>query len=72
MRRAISELGRLFDMNFFSASPKGISGYTSRINFSTPCVRVGPGKTELTVTFVPLVNSASERDILSCIAFVAL
>ena len=39
-------------------------------NSSTPSERVGPGSTEFTVTFVPVVSSASPREIASCAVFV--
>src|SRR5260370_36386200 len=67
MRRWRIELERCFSKNSFSACSEvglGIDEIFSR-NSTMPSERVGPGRTVLTVTAVPLVSSARPRAIAS-------
>ena len=70
--RRNSELGRAVRKKSFSTS----AGETwlvlakSAMNFSTPSERVGPARTELTVTPVPAVVSANPRAKATCMVLV--
>src|SRR6266550_4353231 len=71
-KRFRSEVGRAVVKNSFSTAA-GVACLVlakSSMNFSTPSERVGPASTELTVTPVPAVVSASPRASATCMVFV--
>src|SRR6266404_3828919 len=71
-KRCKSELGLTVRKNSFSTSAAVMFFVfaISATNLSTPSERVGPASTELTVTLVPAVVSASPRASATCIVFV--
>src|SRR5947208_6298848 len=71
-KRCSSELGRAVVKNSFSTAA-GVACLVlakSVMNSSTPSERVGPARTEFTVTPVPAVVSASPRASATCIVLV--
>src|SRR5580698_4430162 len=71
-KRFNSDEGRILRKNSFSTSVGVVfcSLASSPTNLPTPSDAVGPGSTELTVTFVPAVVSARPRAIASCAVLV--
>src|SRR5271167_4263313 len=71
-KRFNSDVGRMARKNSRSTAAASVfcSTASSWTNLSTPSDAVGPGSTELTVTFVPAVVSARPRATASCAVLV--